>query len=308
MKKKIYFWASDISKSSGEGILANSFMKNYKKNRNIVFINISNNDIYQKKNNFRKHKNIYNTIYHKYIHPFKGVYKIWGYYLKKEEICYINYLPLWNFLLFFFLPTKTLLGPVTGSIDRRFTSMIFFSLLERLSLLIIRKKKLDIIFSHNFYLKKYNLSKKEYKSNFILQDFFFRRKSKIKKFDLVIYYRKDSKLNDKYIINLIGQLVKINLKIAVIGNKIKHQTVKNFGYISREKSISIISQSNYALANPENLYSYFVQDCLSNRLTVFYNIFFKKFNIVNNNKMIPILFKSSAKDFEIIKNKIKKLK
>ena len=26
-KEKIYFWACDISKSSGEGILANSFLK-----------------------------------------------------------------------------------------------------------------------------------------------------------------------------------------------------------------------------------------------------------------------------------------
>ena len=49
MKKKIYFWASDISNNSGEGILANSFIKNYKKNNSVKFINISNNDIYQKK-------------------------------------------------------------------------------------------------------------------------------------------------------------------------------------------------------------------------------------------------------------------
>ncbi len=275
MKKKIYFWASDISNSSGEGILANSFIRNYKKNKSIEFINISNNDIYQKKNNFMKYKYRYNTIYHKYIHPFKGVYRIWKYYFKKENICYINYLPLWNCMLFFLLPTKTLLGPVTGSIDRKFTSMLFFSILERLSLLIIKKKKLNITFSHNFYLKKYNLSKKKYKSNFILKDFFYRKKSKIKKFDFIIYYRKNSKLNERYVINLIKQLIKINLKIAVIGNKIRYRNVKNFGYVSRKKSISIISKSNYALANPENLYSYFVQDCLSNQLTIFYNIFLK---------------------------------
>ena len=176
MKKKIYFWASDISNNSGEGILANSFIKNYKKNKSVEFINISNNDINQKKNNFRKYKNRYDSIYHKYFHPFKGIYKLWIYHLKKEKVCYINYLPLWNFLIFFLLPANTLLGPITGSIDRKFTSMFFFSTFERLSLLIVKKKKLDIIFSHNFYLKKYNLSKKKYKSNFILQDFFYRKK------------------------------------------------------------------------------------------------------------------------------------
>ena len=187
-------------------------------------------------------------------------------------------------MLFFLLPTKTLLGPVTGSINRKYPSMLFFSILERLSLLIIKKKNFKITFSHNFYLKKYNLSKKKYKSNFILQDFFYRKRSKIKKFDFIIYYRKNSKLNERYIINLIKQLIKINLKIAVIGNKIKHKNVKNFGYVSRKKSISIISKSNYALSNPENLYSYFVQDCLSNQLTIFYNIFFKKYNILNKKK------------------------
>tara|TARA_Y100000816_G_C26102416_1_gene584671 strand:- start:1094 stop:2020 length:927 start_codon:yes stop_codon:yes gene_type:complete len=308
MKKKIYFWASDISNNSGEGILANSFIKNYKKNNSVKFINISNNDIYQKKNNFRKFKSRYDTIYHKYFHPFKGVYKLWIYHLNKEKVCYINYLPLWNFLIFFLLPPNALLGPVTGSIDKKLTSMLFFSMFEKLSLLIVKKKKLDITFSHNFYLKKYNLSNKKYKSNFILQDFFYRKKNKIKKFDLIIYYRKGSKLNEKYIINLIQQLVKINLKIAVIGNRINYKTVKNFGYISRKKSISIISQTNYAIANPENLYSYFVQDCLSNQLTVFYNNFFRKFNVMNNKKMVPILFKSYNQDFKIIKNNIRKLK
>ena len=33
---------------------------------------------------------------------------------KNKEICYINYLPLWNFLIFILLPPKTILGPVTG--------------------------------------------------------------------------------------------------------------------------------------------------------------------------------------------------
>ena len=27
---------------------------------------------------------------------------------------YLNYLPLWNFLIFILLPPKTLLGPITG--------------------------------------------------------------------------------------------------------------------------------------------------------------------------------------------------
>ena len=34
-------------------------------------------------------------------------------YLNNERVCYLNYLPLWNFLIFIFLPPKTILGPIT---------------------------------------------------------------------------------------------------------------------------------------------------------------------------------------------------
>ena len=34
--------------------------------------------------------------------------------MKGNKICYINYLPIWNFLIFVVLPKKTILGPITG--------------------------------------------------------------------------------------------------------------------------------------------------------------------------------------------------
>ena len=161
MKKNIYYWASDISKNSGEGILANSFISNYsKENKKIKFINISKNDIHQKKNNFIKNYYNYNSLYHKYIHPIVGVIKLWKIYKKNKEISYINYLPLWNFILFFLLPKKTILGPITGSINRNILVSFIFNNLEKLSLFIIKKKKFEIFFSHNFFLEKHNLNKK----------------------------------------------------------------------------------------------------------------------------------------------------
>ena len=49
-KKKIYYWAADISNNSGEGILANSFINNYAKEKNIYsFKNLNFKDSYQKK-------------------------------------------------------------------------------------------------------------------------------------------------------------------------------------------------------------------------------------------------------------------
>ena len=307
MKKNIYYWASDISKNSGEGILANSFISNYsKENKKIKFINISKNDIHQKKNNFIKNYYNYNSLYHKYIHPIVGVIKLWKIYKKNKEISYINYLPLWNFILFFLLPKKTILGPITGSINRNILVSFIFNNLEKLSLFIIKKKKFEIFFSHNFFLEKHNLNKKKFKYNFILKDFKFKKNNKEKKYDFVIYYRKNSKLKKNYIYNLIYLLIDQKFKIVVIGDKINFKKIKNMGYIPRSKTQKIISETHYAIANPENLFSYFVQDCISVKVRVFYNHFFKKYNIFNLKTMTPIYFKSYSEDFSIIMKSIRK--
>ena len=71
-------------------------------------------------------------------------------YLNNERVCYLNYLPLWNFLIFIFLPPKTILGPITGGsnysknikmnyIIRAFFIPIFYKLGELF--LNIRSKK-----------------------------------------------------------------------------------------------------------------------------------------------------------------------
>ena len=70
-KKTIYYWAADISNNSGEGILANSIINNYAKEKNIYsFKNLNFKDSYQKKNNFKNKKFLYESNIHKYIYPF----------------------------------------------------------------------------------------------------------------------------------------------------------------------------------------------------------------------------------------------
>ena len=307
IKKKIYFWASDISNNSGEGILANSFIKNYlKNNKNIIFKNINYKDKFQKKDSFHLKKERYETTYHKYIHPFIGVFKLWINFINKRKICYINYLPLWNFLLFLLLPPKTIIGPITGNIYRKKIYFKIFNLFEIISILIIKFRFGKVFFSHNFYNVKYNLSNRRFKNNFILKDFYYKKINLKKKYDFIVYFRKKSKLNQYYIFNIIKKLNSIGCNIAIIGDKINLKGNKNFGYISRKKANRIIALSKYSIANPENLYSFFVQDCLSNNVKVFYNNFFKKYEIFGKKKMIPIFFKSYEKDFKIIIKTIKK--
>ena len=96
-KNKLYVWSSDYSKNSGEGKLARLFIKKLNQKRKYKFI----------LNKQRK--------YHKYISPFIGIIYCWEKYVNNKQVCYLNYLPLWNSLLFLLLPPKTLLGPITGS-------------------------------------------------------------------------------------------------------------------------------------------------------------------------------------------------
>ena len=53
-------------------------------------------------------------IKQKYLSTIFGIIYCWKKFLKDERVCYLNYLPLWNFLIFIFLPPKTILGPITG--------------------------------------------------------------------------------------------------------------------------------------------------------------------------------------------------
>ena len=76
--------------------------------------------------------------------------------------------------------------------------------------------------------------------------------------------------------------------------------IKNFGFVKREKAKKIIAQSSYAINNPENLYSFFFQDCMSYNLTIFYNLYFKKYNILKNKKLIAI----TNFDYKVDYNKI----
>ena len=295
---KIYFWACDFSKNSGEGILANLFVKKYSENeKNTSFVNINTNSKDKKKK--------FDTTYNKYVFPFLGVAILWIKFFQTKKICYINYLPLWNFLIFLLLPPNTILGPITGSINRKKINSYLINFFERISLIIIRFRHKKVIFSHNFYILKYSLDKKKFTGNFILSDFNYKKKNMKKKFDFVIYYRNNSLIHRKYIVDMMNKLKLYRYSFAIIGDKILLQGNKNFGYISRKKAQKIISQSRFAISNPENLYSFFVQDCLANHLTVFYNIFFKRFNSIKTKKLTPITFKSTKKDLKIILNKIK---
>ena len=100
--QKIYAWSCDYTKLSGEGSLARIFVADLEKNKKKVIVH-----------SYLQTRKKLNLI-DKYFSVLKGICFCWKWYLKGYKTCYINYTPLWNFLIFMLLPPKTILGPVTG--------------------------------------------------------------------------------------------------------------------------------------------------------------------------------------------------
>ena len=258
-KKKLYLWTSDYSTKTGEGNLARMFIKFLKK-KNKYSINLIN-----------KNKSIY-----KYFSPFYGIFFFCMFFIKKQKVGYVNYLPMWNFLIFLLLPPKTIIGPITGGANysntknmNYFFRSIIFPIFYKVSEFIINIRYDNVIFSTGL-LKKY-LSNKTVKCcnfNFVLNHI-SKNKNKGKKiYDLIIYYRQHKNKHSSFPYNLVERLVKLNFKIIVVGDNLKIDKIKNYGYLSNRYVRSLQSQSKFTISSDENVYSLFVLESLSNNVKI----------------------------------------
>ena len=285
---KKFFWASDYNSKSGEGKLARMFI-NYKKK--------------QEKCNFTRIYPPENFILeYKYISPFIGIIYCWIYYFKKKEVHYINFLPLWNFVLFLFLPPNTKFGPITGganysinnfNIIRKFIFPFFYKISE--FLINIRGHH---IFSTDL-LKKY-LSKKTIKKskfNFIFNFIKIKNVKVKKKIDFLIYYRKHHNKKNLIPTETIKKLVLHGFDVRIIGDYLNLPKIKNYGYISNNKVNSLLNKTYFTLPSEENIYSIFILECIENKVKILVNK-----GVYKNIKY----FKKSFYKIEL--NKINKLK
>ena len=313
MKKiNTIIWISDLSIKTGEGILAKQFLKYFLLRNKKKFIEIKTLErsfIYKDNNSFKKKKIRNNSFYHKYFGPFYGIYYLW--INRDKNIVYINYLPLWNFLIFFLLPKKTILGPITGatydndincfnSFIRKYIFPIFF----RISILIIYKKFKKVIFSTDA-LKHY-IPKSKYSStlfDFVFSFFYFHFKKKIKKnFDLIFYNRNHSTKTSIVRNNIINFLSKY-YKICVVGDFYDNVHVTNFGFVKKKKINDLLSKSKAALTSEENFFSLFVIDAINSNLKII--SFNKSFNNTYLKKYFFFIKKNE--NFLIIKKKVKEI-
>ena len=281
-KKTLFIWACDYSENTGEGKLARIFIENlnFKKKYNLKFN--------QKK-----------TLSFKYISTIFGILFCWQKYLNKKKVCYLNYLPLWNFLIFMLLPPKTILGPITGGANFSKSNIFnyhlrknIFPIFYKISEFFLYRRSSSIIFSTDL-LKKY-LSKKTIKKgkfNFILKSFKLEKKV-AKKIDFLIYYRKHKNKKMFFPINFVRKLSLREFSISIIGDKLNIPKVKNYGNISNKKVSKLQSISKYTIASGENLYSFFIIECLSNNVQVLLDSNYKKKIVFFKKQFIKINYES----------------
>jgi len=305
-KHILYFWASDLRKSTGEGILANQFLQDLKKyNQNFKLININKNQLN------------YNSFCHKYFFNFFGAIKLWNFYNKGYKTAFINYLPIWNFLVFFILPPKTILGPITGSLVYNKSSFLDYltrglllNIFKSISLKIIFFRNKKILFSTE--LLKYSIKKNNLKKcyfNYVLKLFEGFKKSKKKKIDFLIYHRLHRNKNNKFIKDFIINSSNKKYKITVVGDPIYLKNVNNLGYVSRKKIKNLLEISKFTFGSTENLYTLFVLDAISRSVTIFYDKKLKRYNTkIKYYKLLPVNFDDTNKTTKYIMNKSYNLK
>jgi len=297
-KKRIYIWCCDKNKNTGEGILANKFIEDIKfYNKNIKLIVKSPN---KKKSN---------SIIKRFIHPFKGVIYLWNVFIfkKNKKICYLNYLPLWNFFLIILLPPKTILGPITGG--SLYSKKPFFNFFLRkyilnffiiISKIFIKLRTKKLLFSTDL-LRMEMGDNKNYFFNYVLKDLKIIKNKKKKVYDVIFYLRDHRNKNTNLQIKIAKHLAK-NFKILTVGKTIDNENIKNLGFISRVKLIKILKKTKYTFISPENLHSFFAIDSVSSGT----NIFFKKnYNYIGKSfRGIDYL---DYENFYDLKEKLKKI-
>ena len=291
-KKKIFVWACDYSDNTGEGKLARLFLNKMNEKDNFYFI------LNQKK-----------KIKQKYLSTIFGIIYCWKKFLKNERVCYLNYLPLWNFLIFIFLPPKTILGPITGGANYSksnllsyFTRGIIFPIFYKISEYSLSLRKSKLVFSTDL-LKKY-LSKKTIKKssfNFVVKNFLLTKKvRRRKKIDFLIYYRKHNNKISYFPYNLVKKLIRLKYKVHIVGDKLNFPNIKNYGFISSNKLSNLQSLAKYTIISHENPYSFFILECLSNDVKIIVKQDMKRKIILPKKNLIKLDYDSC--------NSIKKLR
>lgn len=316
-------FACDCNDFSGEGILANRFINDYKniKNNEKIYVYSFENIFFLKNNNksflrLNYKKKIRNNLIFKYLRPIMGIFILWFYFFKNKKIIYLNFLPLWNVLLFMFLPPKTILGPITGSYEIRSNNSlkkVFLFFLFKISLFFLNLRMNRALFARDLIrkvLSKHNLKKFFFNYQIrVLEDFknFKVKKIKKKEIDLILYFRNYYSKDNQFFKYIVSKLKK-SFNIVIVGDHLNEKNIKNSGYINRSEIFKLLKKSRFTIISSENFYSNFSLDAISNNVGLIYEKSIKpKINYFSNLDTYPVNFqkRSNAKSkiIQILKSK-----
>lgn len=282
-KKDNFIWACDISQNTGEGQLARLFLNKEK----------------IKINKYLQHKIDNKTLIHKYALPFVGIFLCWINFLKKKQIYYINYLPLWNFLIFLLLPPKTIIGPITGGANFKFSFIrkYIFPILYLISQIIIHFRYNYIYFSTSLLKKNllYFIKKKAH-FNYVLKAIKKKNNIKKKNIDFLIYYRNHENKKSLFPYLFIKKIIKLGFSVNVVGDKLNCEGVKNYGKLNNKKINKYLSRTKFSISSGENLLSFFTLECINNNVKI----------LIDNSEKVEV--KNLKKNFIKINYNSNKLK
>ena len=281
-------WCCEYDKSSGEGQLARIFL-DYLTEKNIEVI-------------FPKLKFYLSD----YFYQLFGILVIWYYYIRGKKVIYLNYLPLWNSLIFLLSPPNTIFGPITGSIQineiKNINSFIRAKIMPffyHLSLKILDFRLKRIIFATNILNKFINRKiKKKSVINFIPNNYKIKiNKKKFKrKFDIVIYYRNHQNKFGEHHKKFIREQINLKKKIIIIGDKININGSVHLGRLDKKVLMKILKRSKFCLSGDDNLLSLFNLECIKSGVKIIFNHKLK-FQIIRKKKNLFRAYNFEKKKF-----------
>lgn len=288
---KVFFWACDYNSFSGEGRLARLFIKEYKKKIKYSLINLP-----KPKNKF---------LNYKYIIPLVGVFYAWLSFFQGKKFIFLNYLPYWNFVIFFILPPKCEIGPITGGAKFSKNSndylirKFFFPICYLFTNLILKFRFKNLTFSTDL-LKKFvtkDIIKKS-KFNFIFKEINHKKKNK-KTIKFLFYFRKHKNKDYTFIYSLVKKMISEKYMTHIIGDNLNLHGVKNHGFISHKKVLELLKLTKYSISSSENIFSFFTIDCINNNVKILIDT--KNFNSIKYYKNYFIKFNFKNNDFKNLK-------
>ena len=319
-KFDLYCWACDFSQNRGEGILARHYIQKLSKVKNKKFYIKSPDGIYTISNGIIKKKKINNknlsklnlSFFENYLNPLIGIVYLWVNYFKSRGVCYLNFLPLWNTILFIFLPPKTHLGPITGFIFKKkingfnsFLRKYLNNFLFRISTKFLFLRQNKIYFSTNLLkpLINKNNNKKTF-FNYLINLMEINKYIKKKQYDFLIYNRNYSVKNNIIRDELLKIILNMGFKIMIVGDQLTLKGVKNLGYLSREKISILLKRTKFVINSGENPYNIFTIDAFNNHSNIIYeDVFLNKINYFNKEKLFYLNFKSHDKILKFLNKK-----